>query len=269
MRRSQRRVRRSVHPRRRGEHPFSESTQKPTPVHPRRRGEHITQSALRRYGRGSSPQARGTPAYTFFRGANSTVHPRRRGEHWTLTGITAADHGSSPQARGTHLPESSMCDASRFIPAGAGNTYQFMSSHFKKPVHPRRRGEHVNGNGKLRMQVGSSPQARGTPCLQIYRAAPARFIPAGAGNTHNRRRPARRLPVHPRRRGEHPGATSSMPENGGSSPQARGTQPLPFVEHAEIRFIPAGAGNTPTDDDKTLFVSVHPRRRGEHSKRDS
>ena len=51
---------------------------------------------------------------------------------------------------------------------------------------------------------------------------------------------------------------------GGSSPRARGTRdPVPQSSGAH-RFIPAGAGNTPTVSRLPSRSSVHPRGRGEH-----
>ena len=91
-------------------------------VHPRRRGEHLNVPWSNTAIHGSSPQARGTltksqelidikrfiPA-----GAGNTaprtkpescssVHPRRRGEHRCEIIAPELSHGSSPQARGTH-----------------------------------------------------------------------------------------------------------------------------------------------------------------------
>ena len=50
----------------------------------------------------------------------------------------------------------------------------------------------------------------------------------------------------------------------GSSPQARGTLPTRFFFVFHERFIPAGAGNTPSRRPRCVTVPVHPRRRGEH-----
>ncbi len=154
-------------------------------------------------GAGSSPQARGTldeirvfctsgrfiPAGAgnthtscMLRPLNS-VHPRRRGEHHPEAIRLALFVGSSPQARGTRRGAQAGSTVCRFIPAGAGNTNCWPAGTSTRPVHPRRRGEHVTSR---------KPNQ-----------ASARFIPAGAGNT---RRPFPGLfpqSVHPRRRGEH------------------------------------------------------------------
>ena len=172
--------------------------------------------------------------------------------------------GSSPQARGTRLALWWPVVRYRFIPAGAGNTddpARFFPSH---AVHPRRRGEHpVTKHGRQRI-CGSSPQARGTHTTSLWITRKIRFIPAGAGNT---RCPSGTLfpqPVHPRRRGEHPGAHVEVYALNGSSPQARGTPARGDAGERIDRFIPAGAGNTAWDHSGSLTLPVHPRRRGEH-----
>ncbi|KDX94939.1 hypothetical protein AB89_3251 [Escherichia coli 2-316-03_S3_C1] len=50
----------------------------------------------------------------------------------------------------------------------------------------------------------------------------------------------------------------------GLSPLARGTltEPRPYV--MQIRFIPAGAGNTPPCQEHQSRPTVYPRWRGEH-----
>ena len=220
------------------------SAPRPRPVHPRRRGEHSFFSSSPRPESGSSPQARGTPArqppptraHRFIpAGAGNTrphgrrhhrltVHPRRRGEHIARRWRGTSTCGSSPQARGTHLEFANLASANRFIPAGAGNTQYNSPIGFAIAVHPRRRGEHTVSNLASAAIDGSSPQARGTLFSLRCVARPARFIPAGAGNTPFDNALVIDLPVHPRRRGEHISA--------------------PWVTDRVIRFIPAGAGNT-------------------------
>ena len=50
-----------------------------------------------------------------------------------------------------------------------------------------------------------------------------RFIPTGVGNGLAITAPPQRLPVHPHRRGERRGLLQLCIDNGGSSPQAWGT----------------------------------------------
>jgi len=92
----------------------------------------------------------------------------------------------------------------------------------------------------------------------------ARFIPAGAGNTSPKPAASVRKTVHPRGRGEHASTIWRSRGGAGSSPRARGTRnaPLPFT--VALRFIPAGAGNTPTRSASAQPATVHPRGRGEH-----
>ncbi len=126
-------------------------------------------------------------------------------------------------------------------------------------------------------------QSLGTPGMLGIRSQ-ARFIPAGAGNTLC---PCYLLPVqgvHPRGRGEHPGKINRRYLGNGSSPRARGTLQAVCLGFDRLRFIPAGAGNTPgglsrfrpppvipagagnTGQRQRIRTArtVHPRRRGEH-----
>ena len=72
--------------------------------------------------------------------------------------------------------------------------------------------------------------------------------------------------VYPRWRGEHEKSGVKSIPAGGLSPLARGTQRAEKRPRFLVRFIPAGAGNTPPRKPITFMESVYPRWRGEHSR---
>ncbi len=70
--------------------------------------------------------------------------------------------------------------------------------------------------------------------------------------------------VHPRERGEHLSPVARSPHDAGSSPRARGTLGYVGSQGRHLRFIPASAGNTPSQNTAPPITPVHPRERGEH-----
>ncbi len=72
------------------------------------------------------------------------------------------------------------------------------------------------------------------------------------------------MPVYPRWRGEHFQMSNEFISYDGLSPLARGT-PVRLVRFiGEVRFIPAGAGNTSDSQLARMIEAVYPRWRGEH-----
>ena len=184
-----------------------------------------------------------------------------------MRSVLPAHSGSSPPARGTLQDHHRVTGVRRFIPARAGNTPSPSRPFVYVSVHPRPRGEHLQGLRRDRVSNGSSPPARGTLDHLAAHAQHRRFIPARAGNTWRAREASVSASVHPRPRGEHT-ETSEGPDFGaGSSPPARGTQPRPCRWRGSSRFIPARAGNTVTRSLTSASRSVHPRPRGEHAAR--
>ncbi len=151
-------------------------------VYPRWRGEHYFCNAQRYSRIGLSPLARGTLAkqtsgYAWCRfipaGAGNTrsggfvlpatpVYPRWRGEHTKTKHRNGCTCGLSPLARGTHTAGIPHQRKSRFIPAGAGNTFPRRLQMGHSPVYPRWRGEHNNIHRIGSSATGLSPLARGT-----------------------------------------------------------------------------------------------------------
>ena len=175
-------------------------------VHPRMRGERQTSPSSRSSMSGSSPHARGTrpipsssPMIIGFIPAcagnaisgrpecrDAAVHPRMRGERRARCVLVRPHDGSSPHARGTRAVAAPASGQGRFIPACAGNARGSSGGRWRRPVHPRMRGERACLNRR--------------PCSQS--AASERFIPACAGNALDHPQFHFLAAVHPRMRGE-------------------------------------------------------------------
>ena len=150
----------------------------------------------------------------------------------------------------------------------SGNTSQAKREQPATTVYPRWRGEHEFEDELVKNTYGLSPLARGTlqPRLPPFR--PARFIPAGAGNTGPGFEIRLKDPVYPRWRGEHFAINCLTVIVIGLSPLARGTRRDRHVFVGVGRFIPAGAGNTPQQLTRYPPSPVYPRWRGEHGSKD-
>ena len=193
------------------------------------------------------------------------VYPRWRGELDRTASVVSSGSGLSPLARGTPVFANLWTIAIRFIPAGAGNTGARNTKPCICSVYPRWRGEHWLCNSSTHDHVGLSPLARGTHYAFLRLPGFCRFIPAGAGNTRVGKSRGNRTPVYPRWRGEHVHTQTITESQNGLSPLARGTPVLLFCAVVTDRFIPAGAGNTPSAAAPHRYRAVYPRWRGEHT----
>ncbi len=173
------------------------------PVYPRWRGEHLWITLQILVTCGLSPLARGTQVVAVVDGVavrfipagagNTTisalkiiprsVYPRWRGEHLLHVIRSPFSPGLSPLARGTLDRNIHTATDSRFIPAGAGNTFYWRMCGCSFSVYPRWRGEHTIKTVTCITMTGLSPLARGTLSPERQMGLLARFIPAGAGNT--------------------------------------------------------------------------------------
>ena len=126
------------------------------------------------------------------------------------------------------------------------------------------RGEHPRGLPDGHSRGGSSPHARGAPEARDLNALHSGIIPACAGSTDAVPRAAAVHRDHPRMRGEHSLALSSIGMRPGSSPHARGALRGHARSAAHDGIIPACAGSTRRRSPRRSTSRDHPRMRGEH-----
>ena len=154
--------------------------------------------------------------------------------------------GPPSLAQGTRIAVGFSTSISRFIPAC---------------------GELLAAPIFVRACAGSSPLARGTLYRQTAQPLGGRFIPAYAGNSMIRDAADIAPSVHPRLRGELNLQLRGLFDTLGSSPLTRGTHKEALQKLEVGRFIPAYAGNSEVRNVKVLAQAVHPRLRGELSRK--
>ena len=111
---------------------------------------------------------------------------------------------------------------------------------------------------------GSSPHGRGKPTRWRGRLTSPGLIPAWAGKTDRRSRPAWAARTHPRMGGENGAASSCQAPRHGSSPHGRGKPVSEWAAKRRWRLIPARAGKTPEWIGRLVGRAAHPRAGGEN-----
>ena len=130
-------------------------------------------------------------------------------------------------------------------------------------VHPRACGERLTLAFVPVLDHGSSPRLRGTARSSDEPHLLPRFIPAPAGNGRHTIADVFGVTVHPRACGERDGLETTVTISSGSSPRLRGTAQRWQAVAIVYRFIPAPAGNGPSNRPWSTFTAVHPRACGE------
>ena len=126
------------------------------------------------------------------------------------------------------------------------------------------RGEYKSFFNQIRLNLGSSPHARGILFPPLIFCPFCGFIPACAGNTSTLAALNFCNGVHPRMRGEYNRRLAFLTSTLGSSPHARGIHSHEEELRGAGRFIPACAGNTAGRSPGWCSIQVHPRMRGEY-----
>ena len=151
-------------------------------AHPRVCGEHRRPVPLPAPASRLIPACAGNIPPTALVFGPPTAHPRVCGEHSEIEPQIVAKYGSSPRVRGTLINALDKRDASRLIPACAGNMLPAGPELPAKPAHPRVCGEHRLTLCANTYCLGSSPRVRGTFSGAGPGACIFRLIPACAGN---------------------------------------------------------------------------------------
>ena len=171
-------------------------------------------------------------------------HPRRCGAHRRVADLMKGDTGSSPQVRGSLSAASARISCSGIIPAGAGLTIPCINKFKREGDHPRRCGAHDRDTPVTPVELGSSPQVRGSlheVLLCLFRYG---IIPAGAGLTVLYWIFPWQQGDHPRRCGAHQIRVHKDKLDLGSSPQVRGSPLARLPTRDASGIISAGAGLT-------------------------
>ena len=173
------------------------------------------------------------------------VHPRACGEQpFTIT-FSRLNSGSSPRLRGTDQ----QCNIR-------------IASMLRNGSSPRLRGTGYCGC-LYACRRRFIPRLRGTGSMVALAPDGLRFIPAPAGNRSEPPRCTSRSPVHPRACGEQHRRLRISFRSPGSSPRLRGTVIEGDLYPTPFRFIPAPAGNRPSNCGHRALSPVHPRACGE------
>ncbi len=213
-------------------------------AHPRSHGEHLLDAGRTLIQGGSSPLTRGALELKGLRVAVHRLIPAHAGSTEGKP-FAYAVKTAHPRSRGEHRRAKPGRNRERgLIPAHAGSTAATSRMARSRTAHPRSRGEHVLEFACRQYQVGSSPLTRGAPIAAVFVPADLRLIPAHAGSTGAPGFSWMRIAAHPRSRGEHSCAVSSLTCPAGSSPLTRGAPSPSSFTISTGRLIPAHAGST-------------------------
>ena len=171
-------------------------------------------------------------------------HPRACGANVMVPSACMLMVGSSPRMRGKRAGHRLRPRPYRIIPAHAGQTTATRCPCESPADHPRACGANLTADDAHASTAGSSPRMRGKHLFDAFRVRGGRIIPAHAGQT--------RLSVvtrivwadHPRACGANLHTVTPRSNMPGSSPRMRGKLARPCTSSADLRSIPAHAGQT-------------------------
>ena len=167
--------------------------------------------------------------------------------------------GLSPRGRGKLRRVLQWTRDKRSIPAWAGETDFSTSCKNLQEVYPRVGGGNRCTASPPTRAAGLSPRGRGKRDRIKDMRAQHRSIPAWAGETATADRQNGTLRVYPRVGGGNKRSCEIIAATQGLSPRGRGKHgPMPRLRQ-ERRSIPAWAGETAINHDRSPGIRVYPR----------
>ena len=145
------------------------------------------------------------------------------------------------------------------IPACAGEPWTGRLSPARSQVYPRVCGGTDVGSITASAARGLSPRVRGNLVFYRLQQGHARSIPACAGEPDRSMRFGIQCWVYPRVCGGTVGGIAVAQQVGGLSPRVRGNQIATAKNGAEVRSIPACAGEPCPTSPECPFAQVYPR----------
>ena len=194
----------------------------------------------------SIPACAGEPIFLPFPMASLRVYPRVCGGTFFPPSPSVLIIGLSPRVRGNQAMRILMRPASRSIPACAGEPVRQVFSTCAISVYPRVCGGTQPRPAFDRAGAGLSPRVRGNRVWYRSQAAPARSIPACAGEPRCSYLRPSPIKVYPRVCGGTAAGEVHVVSLLGLSPRVRGNHSSVPITELQRRSIPACAGEPMT-----------------------
>ena len=212
-----------------------------TGLSPRMRGNPLL--AARSLGvRGSIPAHAGEPCSSVCRLACHAVYPRACGGTLPYDNIYSLDQGLSPRMRGNQLDGLQLDLRGRSIPAPAGEPRDGLGQASQVAVYPRACGGTDGPDLSDAWEQGLSPRLRGNLAPERPEQPRDGSIPAHAGEPPQNTGGYDEQPVYPRACGGTDIGVRRDSGECGLSPRMRGNPTPSKTLPAQLRSIPAHAG---------------------------
>ena len=210
-------------------------------------------------GTGSIPACAGEPTPPPSPPATKSVYPRVCGGTAAIMRRRRRCFGLSPRVRGNRQRLRAAAPVGGSIPACAGEPPAVPNPSAAPRVYPRVCGGTAGSAATANTNGGLSPRVRGNlqRCATVreYRGS----IPACAGEPWRRLTALARIRVYPRVCGGTLASVRHQPPQRGLSPRVRGNPANTLMPLAELRSIPACAGEPIADQVVRAASRVYPR----------